>query len=98
MQEDKPRGDGWRGRAERIVGPLQPYPSLTLSASEIGQYAFCPQAWYLARCDMPVDREAQARLEAGTHAHRTIGRRTDLIRNADTVRAALVIVMVVLVA
>src|SRR5579859_7933485 len=33
--------DGWRERAEQIVGPLEPYASPTLSASEIGQFAYC---------------------------------------------------------
>jgi hypothetical protein len=65
-----------------------------LSASEIGQFGFCAQSWYLARCGVPVDREAQLRLESGTRAHRQIGRRTDLIRAAEASRVALLIVMV----
>jgi hypothetical protein len=67
-----------------------------LSASEIGQFAFCPQAWYLARCDIPVDAEARVRLEAGTRAHRRIGRRTDLIRAGEAIRVWLLILMVAL--
>jgi hypothetical protein len=34
MQDhNNPSGDGWRQRAERIVGPLQPYASPVLGAS-----------------------------------------------------------------
>ncbi|HEY1293609.1 MAG TPA: hypothetical protein VGJ60_11040 [Chloroflexota bacterium] len=88
----------WRQRAERVVDPFQPRPSSTLSASEIGQFAFCPQAWYLARCDIPVDAEASVRLEAGTRAHRRIGRRTDLIRAGDVIRVWLLILMLGLTA
>ena len=41
MQDHNKHVDGWRERAERIVGPLDPYASSTLSASEIGEYGFC---------------------------------------------------------
>src|SRR5262245_37335944 len=96
--QSRATGADWRQRAESVVGPLQPWPSSTLSASEIGQFAFCPQAWYLARCDIPVDAEARARLEAGTRAHKWIGQRTDLIRTGEAVRVWLLILMVGLTA
>jgi hypothetical protein len=92
MNEDA----NWRERAERVAGPLQPYASLTLSASEIGEFAFCPQAWFLARCDIPLDEQARLRLESGTRAHRRIGRRTDLLRASDRIKPVLLISMAAL--
>jgi hypothetical protein len=79
-ERSRATGADWRERAERIVGQLKPYASRTLSASELGQFAYCPQAWFLARCNIPVDEDARLRLEAGTRAHCRIGRRTDLLR------------------
>ena len=38
--EQAPRPHGWRVRAAQAYGDLSPEPSLTLSASEIGAYAF----------------------------------------------------------
>lgn len=87
---------GWRERAEGVVGPLQPYTSLTLSASEIGEFAYCPQAWFLGRCDIRVDEQARLRLDAGTRAHRRIGRRTDLLRASEQIEPVVLALMVVL--
>jgi hypothetical protein len=86
----------WRERAERVVGPLEPYTSRTLSASEIGEFGFCPQAWFLGRCNIPLDEEAQLRLEAGTRAHQRIGRQTDLLRASERVKTGLLISIAVL--
>jgi hypothetical protein len=36
-----PRSQGWRVRAEQAYGELASDPSWTLTASEIGAYAFC---------------------------------------------------------
>jgi hypothetical protein len=49
--EQAPRPHGWRVRAEQAYAELSPEPSLTLSASEIGAYAFCfvPMAARLSR-------------------------------------------------
>ena len=92
----------WRSDAEARHGPLRPNPSPTLTASEIGSFAFCPQAWYLQRCRTPVTREAEQRRQAGTRAHRAIGRRTDLVRTVDASRplllAAIAVLLVLLVA
>jgi hypothetical protein len=83
----------WRDRAERVVGPLEPFASRTLSASEIGEFGFCPQAWFLGRS---LDEEAQLRLEAGTRAHQRIGRQTDLLRASERVKTCLLISIAVL--
>jgi hypothetical protein len=86
----------WRQRAERVAGPLEPYASPTLCASEIGEFAYCPQAWFLGRCDVPADEQARLRLEAGTLAHQRIGRRTDLLRTTEQMRRVLLVSMAAL--
>jgi hypothetical protein len=58
----------------------------------------CPQAWFLGRCDVPVSPEVRVRLEAGTRAHRRIGRRTDQIRTMETIRLWLLMIMAGLIA
>ena len=62
-----------------------------LSASEIGAYAFCPQAWFLQRCRLPVTAETEARRRAGSTTHREIGRQTDLVQTAGALQTVLLI-------
>lgn len=85
------RSTGWQSRAAGLGGEHAPDPSWTLSASEIGAHAFCSQAWFLQRCRLPVTAETAARRDAGTRAHREIGRQTDVVRTASAVQTALVI-------
>ncbi len=70
----------WRQRSEVTRGSFGLDRSPTITASEIGSFAFCPQAWYLQRCRVPVTAEADLRRKIGSRAHRQIGRQTDLIR------------------
>ncbi len=93
-----PRAEGWRARAERAHGGLVPDPSRTLTASEIGGYTFCPQAWYLQRCRVPVTATAEARRWSGSGMHRQIGRQTDLVRAADALRTVLLLTIGALLA
>ena len=86
-----PRSLGWRVRAEQEYGELSPESSWTLSASEIGAYAFCLQAWYLQRCRLPVTAEAEARRRAGSQTHRAIGRQTDFVRAASATQTVLLL-------
>lgn len=76
--------------------------SPTLTASEIGSFAFCPRAWYLQRCRLPITSEAELRREAGIQAHRQIGRETDIVRAAGALQALLLagiaVVFILLVA
>lgn len=88
-----PRSHGWRVRAEHAYGELSPEPSWTLSASEIGAYAFCPQAWFLQRCRLPVTPETDARRQAGSRTHREIGRQTDVVRAASALQTVLLLVV-----
>ncbi len=89
--ERSPRSRGWRLRAEQAYGDLPAEPSWTLSASEIGAYAFCPQAWFLQRCRVPVTAQTESRRQAGSRMHREIGRQTDLVLAAGALQSVLVI-------
>ncbi len=90
--------ESWRERAEAAHGALVLGRSPTLTASEIGSFAFCPQAWYLQRCRVPVTVEAALRREIGSRAHRQIGRQTDLVRSAKVAQWLLLVAMAVALA
>lgn len=66
-----------------------------LTASEIAEYTFCPQAWHLRRQRLPRGAAAELRLEAGSVAHRRIGRQTDALRYVDRTRRLLLLVVLV---
>ena len=51
-----------------------------LSASEIGEFVFCPQAWHLTRQGALRNSAGVRRLIRGADSHRSIGRRTERIR------------------
>jgi hypothetical protein len=59
---------------------------VVLSASEIGSFVFCPEAWYL-------ERAGAARIDA----HPQIGRRTDNLRAFEWLRQVLLAAILVLV-
>jgi hypothetical protein len=69
-----------------------------LSASEVGNFTYCPEAWYLQRLGHRPEQEALRRLHAGTRAHRRIGRTTGQLFRTDGLRRALLLVLIVLVA
>ena len=76
-----------------------PRPALPLlNASEIGAFTFCPQAWYLQRRGVARNAVTEARLAAGTEAHRRIGQRTDDLQVAARLRRVLLAVIVLLIA
>ncbi len=62
-----------------------------LSASEVAEYTFCPQAWYLRRHQVAPSPEAQRRLQRGSATHREIGRTTDRMRLVKTLRQILLL-------
>ncbi len=88
----------------RELGPVErarPY----LTASEIGTFGFCRQAWYLERCGVAVTARAQRLRVKGARAHQAIGRRTDQVRTigraqrvSGVLLAGLVIALVVVLA
>ena len=65
-----------------------------LTASEIGSFVYCPEAWYLQRFGVAPDEGALARLRAGGLAHQQIGRRTETLVGIDAVRRGLLLVVV----
>ena len=67
-----------------------------VSASEIGNFVYCPEAWYLERYGMPPDLETTERLRAGSVAHRRIGHATDRLVGLDKLRRGLLIALIVL--
>src|SRR5215211_7623255 len=56
-----------------------------LTASEIGSFTFCPQAWHLQRRATPRTRAGAAMLDSGTRQHQQIAGQTDRVRAADMV-------------
>jgi hypothetical protein len=69
---------------------------LVLSASEIGEYAFCPQAWYLRRLGAPSSGRAQVRQAEGAAAHVSIGRQADVLTSLERwQRATLALLLLV---
>ncbi len=71
-------------------------PSLMLTASEISACTFCPQAWYLQRCPVPVTDMAKERRRFGSGMHREIGRQTDLVQAAGALQTILLLAIGVL--
>lgn len=69
-----------------------------LTASEVGQFTYCPEAWYLQRFGHSPDAEAMLRLRDGARQHERIGRTTDRIVNTDALRRGLLIIIVALAA
>ena len=78
--------------------PSSPVALPVLSASEIGAFTFCPEAWYLQRRGVARNDLAEARLAAGTHAHRRLGQRTDDLQLAATLQRVLLSAIVLLIA
>ncbi|HEY0582891.1 MAG TPA: hypothetical protein VGE94_11965 [Chloroflexota bacterium] len=68
-----------------------------LTASEIGAYTFCPQAWYLQRHHVPRGGLGAQRLTQGTVEHRRIGATTDRLRPAERLQVVVLVAIVVLV-
>ena len=69
-----------------------------LSASEIGAFTFCPEAWYLEHHGVARNDPAEAHLAAGSEAHRRLGRRTDDLQLATMLQRVLLSATVLLIA
>lgn len=63
-------------------------PSRLVRASEIGQWAYCRRAWWLAREGHPNRNTAY--LEAGDLAHAAHGRNVAALQRSRTLAVALV--------
>lgn len=70
----------------------------TISASEVGAFAFRSRAWYLERIGVRPDGNGVGRRLRGSRAHRRIGRRTDLLRAGRVTQRALLLLIVALAA
>ena len=70
---------------------------VVLTASEIGSFAYCEEAWLLQRAGVTRDADGARRLEEGTLAHRGIGRKTDDVRRADWAQRVVLLVVLALV-
>src|SRR5260370_7875234 len=77
--------------SERLL-PARKKPTM-LTASEVGSFVFCPEAWYLQRRGARQSATAEKRLESGIRAHREIGRETNRVLHVDSVRVVLFLVM-----
>ena len=74
---------------------MKPAGGPYLSASEIGSFVYCPEAWWLRRHGNAPDADAMERLRAGSLAHRRIGRATDRLVATDAIRRVLLISLIV---
>jgi len=70
---------------------------LVLSASEIGNFTFCPQAWHLQRRGTTRNIAGARSVEEGIFAHRRIGSRADRVLGLERLRRVMLLVVAVLV-
>jgi hypothetical protein len=76
---------------------MTPVGGRYLTASEIGAFVYCPEAWYLQRTGAERSATAQRRLDDGVRAHQHIGRQTDHLRDLGHSRRWLLITIALLV-
>ena len=69
-----------------------------LTASEVGDFTYCPESWYLRRFGHVPDAEAIQDLRDGTRQHERIGRTAERIVDTDALGRRLLIILVVLAA
>ena len=80
------------------LAPRAMDPVLVLTASEIGNYEFCPAAWHLQRCGAARHSASVLNLEHGTLTHRRIATRATRVRTLDRVRRLMLLLIVALLA
>lgn len=73
------------------------HPERFISASELGEYAYCRRAWWLREVEGVQSAEGSARFQAGRTAHRRHAVSL-LIARALAVAAALLLLVAVLFA
>jgi hypothetical protein len=78
--------------------PQRSDPSIILTASEIGSFAFCPAAWHNQRVGAARTASSMLNLEHGTLAHRRIATRAMRIRSLERVRVLVLLMVIALVA
>jgi hypothetical protein len=75
---------------------MKPARGPYLSASEIGTFVYCPEAWYLQRIGADRSAAGELRIGAGTRAHQQIGRQTDRLRTLGHARRWLLVTITLL--
>lgn len=75
---------------------VRPQPVLT--ASEIGNFEFCPVAWFLQRSGAPRDSTSLRTLDVGAREHRRIATHATRAKALQRAQRLLVLVIVALVA
>jgi hypothetical protein len=73
-------------------------PRPYITASEVGNFAYCPESWYLQRAGHRPDAVATRRLRDGTRQHERIGRTTERIVDTDALRRGVLVIVVALAA
>ena len=66
-----------------------------ITASEVGNFAYCPESWYLERFGVAPDRAAIRLLRDGSSAHKRIGRTTDRLASTELLRRTILIALIV---
>lgn len=66
-----------------------------VTASEVGNFAYCPESWYLERFGVAPDGDAIRRLRDGSSDHRRIGRSTDRLASTEMLRRAILMALIV---
>lgn len=62
------------------MGDASKRPSTVITASEIGQYTYCANAWFLHRCGYEPHSPA---LEHGTQVHTAMGTTLDVVTRRE---------------
>ena len=70
--------------------------ALVWSASEIGCYIFCPQAWHHQRRGTARNVAGARSVEQGMLAHRHIGSRADRVLRLERLRRVMLLVIAVM--
>ena len=75
----------------RLNGSARHY----VTASEVGNFAYCAESWYLERFGVVPDGDAIRRLRDGSSDHRRIGRSTDRLASTEVLRRTILIGLIV---
>ena len=76
----------------------RPSPDPVLTASEIGNFEFCPVAWYLQRCGAARDPASVRDLEHGAREHRRIAIHAGRAKTLQRVQGLLLVAIIAIVA
>lgn len=98
MASPEPHKSSQKVRTGDSAGREVKDPTPVLSASEIGSYTFCPEAWHLQRRGVSRNAAGSRNVEQGTLAHQNIGSRADRVRGLEQMRRVLLLLVAALLA